>query len=208
MGERLQVFHIHRMNQETQIMNSHTLARPRAFLTVLILCFPLLPVGAAQAKSAEEIDASVDAALQSFKKDVKGAEDYLEGAKGVLVMPGVKKAGLVVGAQWGEGALRLGGETVEYYKMQAGSVGFQAGYQDANFVFLFLTQQALDSFRAGKGLAAGVEAGLTVVNASTPALSLDTLKSKSSVVAVAFGKQGLMAGWSAKGTKFSKLSPG
>lgn len=73
-------------------------------------------------------------------------------------------------------------------------------------MFLFLTQEALDSFRASEGWAAGMEAGITVVDASTPAMSLDTLKSKSSVVAFAFGRQGLMAGWSAKGTKFSKLS--
>lgn len=187
-------------------MIRHTFAKPHTFLTALALCCFLLPAGGTQAKSTKEIDASVEAALQTFKKDVKGAEDYLKGAKGVLVMADVKKAGFVVGAQWGEGALKVGSKTVEYYKMQAGSVGFQAGYQDANFVFLFLTQQALDSFRASEGWAAGMEAGITVVDASTPAMSLDTLKSKSSVVAFAFGRQGLMAGWSAKGTKFSKLS--
>lgn len=186
-------------------MNRHTFVERHAFLTVLALCFFLLPVSAAQAKSTQEIDASVEAALQTFKKEVKGAEDYLKGAKGALVMADVKKAGFVVGAQWGEGALKVGTKTVEYYKMQAGSVGLQAGFQDANFVFLFLTQQALDSFRASEGWAAGMEAGITVVDASTPAMSLDTLKSKSSVVAFAFGRQGLMGGWSAKGTKFSKL---
>lgn len=186
-------------------MIRHTFAKRHAWLTVLVLCCSQALVGAAQAKSAQEIDASVEAALQAFKKDVKGAEDYLKGAKGVLVMADVKKAGFVVGAQWGEGALKIGAKTVEYYKMQAGSVGFQAGYQDANFVFLFLTEEALNSFRASEGWAAGMEAGITVVDASTPAMSLDTLKAKSSVVAFAFGRQGLMAGWSAKGTKFSKL---
>lgn len=188
-------------------MIRHIGASLHAFLTVLGLCFFLLPLGTVQAKSAKAIDASVDAALQSFKKEVKGAEDYLKGAKGALVMPDVRKAGLVVGAQWGEGALKNGTTTVEYYKMQVGSVGFQAGYQEANFVFLFLTQKALDSFRASHGWSAGVETGITVVDASTPTMSLDTLKSKTSVVAFAFGKQGLMAGWSAKGMKFTKLTP-
>ena len=89
--------------------------------------------------------------------------------------------------------------------MDTGSVGFQAGYQEATFVFLFLTQGALDSFRASSGWSAGMEVGITVVDASTPTMSLDTLKSKSSVVAFAFGKEGLMGGWSAKGTKFTKL---
>jgi lipid-binding SYLF domain-containing protein len=177
----------------------------RAFFAALALSFFLLPVGAAQAKGTQEIDANVDAALKSFKKDVKGAEEYLAAARGVLVMPDVKKVGFVVGAQWGEGALRVGGKTVDYYKMDAGSAGFQAGYQKASFVFLFLTQEALDSFRASSGWGGGVEAGITVVDASTPNVSADTLKAKSSVVAFAFGKEGLMGGWSAKGTKFTKL---
>jgi len=36
-------------------------------------------------------------------------------------------------------------------------------------------------------------------------LAADTLHSKFSVVAFGFGKEGLMGGWSAKGTKFTKL---
>ena len=93
-------------------MIRHTAAEFRAFLMVLALSFFLLPPGVAHAKSPREIDASVDAALQGFKKNVKGANDYLRAAKGVLVMPDVKKVGFVVGAQWGEGALRVGGKTV------------------------------------------------------------------------------------------------
>jgi len=186
-------------------MKSCTASEFRSFLTVLALSFFLLPLGVAHAKDAKAIDASVDAALQSFKKDVKGADEYLQAAKGIIVMPDVKKVGFVVGAQWGEGALRIDGKTVDYYKMDAGSFGFQAGYQNANFVFLFLTQEALDSFRKSDGWSGGVEAGITVVDASTPAMSADTLKSKSSVVAFGLGKEGLMAGYSVKGTKFTKL---
>jgi lipid-binding SYLF domain-containing protein len=186
-------------------MIEHTPIPFRAFLTALVLPFFLSHAGAAHAKDTRDIDASVDVALQSFKKEVKGAEEYLKAATGVLVMPDVKKVGFVVGAQWGEGALRVGGKSVDYYKMEAGSAGFQAGYQKANFVFLFLTQEALDSFRASSGWGAGVDAGVTVVDASTPTMSADTLKSKSSVVAFAFGKEGLMGGWSGKGTKFTKL---
>jgi lipid-binding SYLF domain-containing protein len=180
-----------------------TFVRLHALLVALALVH--LPLGTAHAKEGTAIDADVDAALQVFKKKVKGAEDYLKGSKGVLVMPGIKKVGLGVGVQWGEGGLRVAGKTVDYYKMQVASVGFQAGYQDANFVFLFLTQTALDDFRASGGWGAGVESGITIVDASTPALSIDTLKSKSSIVGFAFGQQGLMAGWSAKGSKFSKI---
>lgn len=176
----------------------------RALLAMLALSIALLPLGVAHAKEVGKIDAAVDAALQGFKKDVDGGAEFLKAAKGVLVMPEVKKAGLVVGAQWGEGALRVGGKTVGYYKMEAGSVGFQAGYQKANFLFLFMTQKALDDFRASDGWTAGVDGGVTVVEASA-GFTADTLKAKEPVVAFVVGKEGLMAGFSAKGTKFTKL---
>jgi lipid-binding SYLF domain-containing protein len=186
-------------------MTRYTVAEFRAFLTVLSLSLFMLPPGVAHAKGAQEIDASVDAALAGFKKEVKGANEYLAAAKGVLVIPDVKKVGFVVGAQWGEGALRTGGKTVDYYKMEAGSAGFQAGYQKASFVFLFLTQDSLDKFRASEGYEVGVETGVTVMDSSTPAMSASTLKSQSAVVAFSFGKEGLMGGWSAKGSKFTRL---
>jgi lipid-binding SYLF domain-containing protein len=184
------------------MIRSTSVRLPALLIALALVC---LPSGMTQAKSGTEIDAEVDAALQDFNKKVKGAEDYLKGSKGVLVMPGIKKVGFVVGAQWGEGSLRIGKKTADYYKMKVGSVGFQAGYQDANFVFLFLTQAALDNFRASGGWGAGVESGITIIDASTPALTLDTLKSKSSIVGFAFGQEGLMAGWSAKGSKFTKI---
>jgi lipid-binding SYLF domain-containing protein len=185
-------------------MIKHTAAEFRAFLTVLALSFCLLPPTVAHAKNTKEIDASADAALQGFKKDVKGGAEFLAAAKGVLVMPEVKKAGLVVGAQWGEGALRVGGRSVGYYKMEAGSVGFQAGYQKANFFFLFMTQEALDKFRASKGWTAGVDGGVTVIEASA-GFDANTLRAQEPVVAFVVGKEGLMAGFSAKGTKFTRI---
>lgn len=187
--------------------SAHTSLTPLvAMLAVLALGLLSLLPAPARAADAKSIDANADAALTRFKKDVKGADDYLKAAKGVLVMPDVKKAGFVVGGQWGEGALRVDGKTVDYFKMEVGSIGFQAGYQKSSFVFLFLTQAALDEFRASQGWTAGVEGGITVVDAGFGG-SLDTLKGKDSVVGFAFGKEGLAGGWSAKGAKFTKIVP-
>lgn len=186
-------------------MIKHITGKSYALLSFVVLSILMLTAGTAHAKDMKEIDASVDVALRRFKAEVKGANEYLAAAKGILVIPDVKKIGFVVGAQWGEGSLRIDGKSVDYYKMKVGSAGFQAGYQKANFIFLFLTQEALDDFRTSSGWSAGVEGGITVVDASTPNMSMDTLKAKSSVVAFAFGKKGLMGGWSAKGSKFTKL---
>src|SRR5210317_231924 len=79
----------------------------------------------AQAKTAKEIDVSVEVALDRFKNQVKGAEEFLANAKGVLVIPNVIRVGFGLGGEYGEGALIVGGKTVDYYNTVAGSFGFQ-----------------------------------------------------------------------------------
>lgn len=181
-----------------------------SFVSVLLVSLALVfgvsgPVQAEE--TAAEINAKVAATLEAFRRDIPAAEEYLKEAKGVLVVPDVKKVGFVIAAQWGTGALQEGGHTVDYYKMEAGSAGFQAGYQKADFVFIFLTEDAIKKFRDSKGWTVGAEAGLTLVTVGT-GVSADTLKSQNAVAAFAFGKEGLMAGWSGKGTKFTRIEPG
>jgi lipid-binding SYLF domain-containing protein len=183
----------------------------RRSLTVviqLVLAASLLlaaPLGA-NADSREEIDAKVNAALGRFRKQVKDADEFLASAKGVLIVPEVKKAGFIVAGQWGSGELRVGGRRVDFYKMEAGSAGLQAGYEEADFVFLFLTEAALDKFRAGNGWEVGTDAEITVIDKAA-GLTADTLKSSKPVMAFVVGEEGLMAGWSARGTKFSRFTP-
>ena len=90
--------------------------------------------------------------------------------------------------------------------MESGSAGFQAGYQEADFVFLFLTESALQKFRDGDGWTVGTDADITVIDKSA-GLSADTLKSSKPVMAFVIGAKGLMAGWSGKGTKFTRFTP-
>ena len=187
-------------------MNALIVSRFPILFRFVLAFFALLPFGAAHAAKASEIDAGVDAAVAEFRKGVEGADEYLKAAKALLVVPQVQKVGLIVGGQWGEGALRIQGKTVDYYKMEAASVGFQAGYQKANYVFIFLTDDALDKFRASEGWTAGADTGVTLMDKNI-GVSVDTLKAKSSVVAFIFGEEGLMGGYSLKGEKFSKFTP-
>ena len=75
----------------------------------------------AAAASAEEIDTKVDGALAEFNKEVSGGTEFLNKAKGVLVFPTVTKAGLGVGGEYGTGALRIGGKSVQYYNIASAS---------------------------------------------------------------------------------------
>ena len=61
----------------------------------------------AAAKSAKEINSEVNACLDRFYRQVPGSKELAAQAKGMLVMPKVIKAGLIVGGEYGEGALRI-----------------------------------------------------------------------------------------------------
>ena len=65
----------------------------KTFLAVVcvinILGFVFVSVSCA--KTAKEIDANVDVSLERFRKEVKGADEFLKSAKGVLVLSGVVK---------------------------------------------------------------------------------------------------------------------
>jgi lipid-binding SYLF domain-containing protein len=172
---------------------------------VLFLGFSLV-VGSsmALAKSAQEIDVSVDVALEQFKKDVKGGEEFLKSAKGVLVLPDVVKAGFVVGGTYGEGALRIDGKTVDYYNTAAASWGFLAGAQSVRVIIVFMQEDALKKFRESKGWEAGVDGSVTLVNVGA-AGAIDTTNIKDPIVGFVFGNKGLMADLSLTGTKYTKI---
>src|SRR4051812_39260675 len=171
-------------------------------LTALALTLPSRGTLAEETKG--EVDQHVQAALQRFREQVKGAPEYLQAAKAVLVVPEVKKVGLVVGGEWGEGSLRVNGNNVAYYKMDSGSVGLTAGFDKTDFVFVFFTDEALKKFRASNRFSVGADAGVTMVEKEANA-SADTLKNKAAVAGFAFGESGLMGDVSVKGTKFKRV---
>ncbi|HDH08143.1 MAG TPA: hypothetical protein ENG96_01530, partial [Gammaproteobacteria bacterium] len=98
-------------------------------ITLLLFLVPFLFSGNAMAATAQEIDAKVDATLKIFRAQVPGAAQYLSIAKGVLVFPSVFRAGVGIGGEYGEGALRINGKTVEYWGTASASIGFTFGAQ-------------------------------------------------------------------------------
>jgi lipid-binding SYLF domain-containing protein len=174
---------------------------------LLVMCiaavmgiFPLT----SHAATANEIEASVSASLDRFSKEVKGSKEFLDAAKGVLIIPKVMQGGLIVGAEYGEGALRIGGKTVGYYSIASGSLGYQIGAQEKDIILVFMSHEALEKFRTSKNWHAGVDAKVTLVNVGVDE-SLNTAKFKQPVVGFVFGRKGLMAGATVEGSKFTKL---
>jgi lipid-binding SYLF domain-containing protein len=172
---------------------------------VLFLALSLL-VGSSMAfaKSAKEIDVSVDVALEQFEKDIKGAAEFLKSAKGVLVFPSVLKAGIGVGGEYGEGALRIGGKTTDYYSTASASIGFQLGAQSKRVILVFMQDDALKKFRNSQGWEAGVDGSVALIELGAGG-TIDTTKIRDPIVGFVFGNKGLMYNLTLEGSKYTKI---
>ena len=178
-----------------------TAALSAASLTLILGVFF---TSSAHAATAKEIDASVDVATERFNTEVKGGKEFLKTAKGVLVFPSVYKAGFVIGGEYGEGALRIGGKTVDYYSTVAGSWGLQIGGQKKSVILVFMQDKALKKFRAASGWKAGVDGSVALITVGAGE-ALDTTNIKDPIVGFVLDQKGLMANLTLEGSKYTKL---
>jgi lipid-binding SYLF domain-containing protein len=174
-----------------------------ALLTCLTLILSYLLVSVSYAATAKEIDVSVDVALERFYKEVQGAKEFFKSAKGVLVFPSVYKAGFGIGGEYGEGALRIGGKTVDYYNTAAASIGFQLGAQKKTIIVVFVQDEALKKFRKSSGWEVGVDGSVALVTVGA-GRSIDTTNIRDPIVGFVFSQKGLMYNLTLEGSKFTK----
>ncbi|TNC67574.1 YSC84-related protein [Rubellimicrobium roseum] len=152
------------------------------------------------------IDARVDSTLNYLYQTYPGTQDLGNRAAGILVMPLITEAGLGLGGSYGQGALRVGGTTVDYYSAAAASAGLQIGAQQYSHVLFFMTPDALAGFRASPGWVAGADVEYAAL-AQGEVLRADTTTSLSPVIAVVFAQSGLRLGATVEGTKYTRIIP-
>lgn len=188
--------------------SSHGKTLQRFFLNLLCILFLVFIVsyasGPAHAASAKEIDIRADAALEKFNSEIAGGKEFLKKAKGVLVFPKVIKAGFGIGGEYGEGALRIKGKTVDYYSTASASIGFQFGAQAKTVLLVFLRNKSLKDFRKSKGWEAGVDGSVALVSIGAGG-TIDTTNMNDPIVGFVFGQKGLMYNLTLEGSKFTKL---
>ena len=178
-------------------------------IALVVAAAMIVGVGASEvvwAKTAKEINDNVNACLGRFYKQVPGGKELAAKAKGILVMPGVIKVGLIIGGEYGDGALRIDKRTAAYYNLASGSVGLQIGGEAKDIVILFMTDEALKQFRASKGWEAGVDANVALVTMGAGE-RVDFTKMKNPIIGFVLDVKGLMADISLKGAKFTKINP-
>jgi len=175
-------------------------------LMMLAICTVTGFARLAMAKSAVEIDTAVNASLKTLFGESTAAKDLSKIAKGILVFPGIYKGGLIVGGQYGEGALLKEGKTAGYYNTVAASYGLQAGAQKFGYAMFFLDEASLAYLNKSDGWEIGVGPNITVVDEGI-ARSLSTTTAKAGIYVFFFDQKGLMAGLGIQGSKITKITP-
>ena len=170
-------------------------------MTIAVLVMPVTT----SAKSGAVIDLEVDETIGVFRDEVKGGEVFLDQAAGVLIFPRVVKVGVAIGGETGEGALRVRGQTIDYYRTSAGSFGLQLGAQAKSIVIAFMTKESLEKFQNSEGWKVGLDGSVAFIDMGA-GKTIDSHNVKDPVVGFIFGSRGLMYNLTLEGTKISKLN--
>jgi lipid-binding SYLF domain-containing protein len=172
-------------------------------LIVLIAGCSSEPPAPSLTAEAKKLENEVDATLEIFER-TRGANKVIREAKGILVFPWVIKAGIGIGGEYGEGALQIKGETVDYYNVIAASIGFQLGVQKKSIIIAFMDEDALKNFRDSSGWKVGADASVAVIAVGAGG-AIDTATINQPIVAFVFDQKGLMYNLTLEGAKISKI---
>lgn len=129
----------------------------------------------------------------------------LERSHAVLVFPQVISGGLLVGAEYGEGALIRQGVTAGHYSLAGVSVGLLAGAQTAGLAMFFMTEAALARLLAAGGWEFGTDPSVVVLDRGAQA-NITTTSLREEAYAITFGQEGLMAAVALTGSKITRLN--
>jgi len=151
-----------------------------------------------------EIDAQVAQAQDVMFASVPGSRNVADRASGVLIMPNVTEAGIFLGGNYGEGALIIGGATVDYFSVAGISFGLQLGAQQTSHALFFMTEEALFQFRTADGWKLGADAEFTT-SQNAGAAGVSTTTTNKPVFGLIFNQRGLIAGATLEGGKYSRI---
>jgi lipid-binding SYLF domain-containing protein len=151
------------------------------------------------------LERSSQAALNSLIAQNASARELSKSAVAILVFPDVKKAGFVVGGQFGEGVLWRGGKAAAFYNTGGASYGFQAGVQEYGYAMFFMKESALKALDSTQGFEVGVGPSIVVMDQGK-GVTHTTTTIQDDIYAFIFNQKGLMAGIGIQGNKITKIT--
>jgi lipid-binding SYLF domain-containing protein len=139
-------------------------------LMIIMLCVLMLtsiPLEAASKQEKKVTDAInvIDEIMAIPEKGIPPS--LLRNAKGLAIIPGVIKAGFIVGGRGGKGIIVVHDtdgtwSNPAFISFAGGSIGWQIGAQSADIILVFRTKRSVDNLMKGKftlGADASVAAG-------------------------------------------------
>lgn len=142
----------------------------RTILMTLLIVLSLLhsPSSEAGSKEVSKINDSILVLEEIMAIPEKGIPPaLLKNANGIAIIPGVLKAGLIVGGRYGTGIVVLRDSkgrwgNPSFVTIAGGSIGWQIGAQSVDFVLVFKSRRGVENMMKGKftlGADASVAAG-------------------------------------------------
>lgn len=170
--------------------------------------FALLPI-AAQAQTEQQtlVDRATLTVQELFSERVNpDSRGLLKNAKGIMVCPRVFKAGFILGGQGGGCVLvsHANGSwsNPAFYGLGSGSIGLQIGVQDAQIVFIVLTEKGLAALMDSQ-FKIGADASIAVATIGAGVSGATTAALRADIVAFAQAR-GLFAGIAIDGSIISQ----
>lgn len=188
-------------------MNRQFPIRHRFFALLLCTAISLFYVSGCTIRHPDAdgaLSIRIDETVKEFRKSVPGGSAFLKECSGYLVFPSIIKAGIGIGGEYGEGAMLIGGDIVDYYSTAGASFGFQLGAQKKSLILVFMTKKSLDDFQHSQGWKVGVDGSVAVIEWGVGE-DINTVDIQSPVVGFVFDNEGLMYNLTLEGAKFTKL---
>jgi lipid-binding SYLF domain-containing protein len=141
----------------------------------------------AQADTANEVLDRANRTVDHLRTDPAFAQAarMIHNARGVLIVPRLVKGGFIFGAEGGDGVLLRrngrGWSSPAFYNLGSASFGLQIGLEQAELVFIIMSDRALRGIEQGE-TKLGAGAGLTVVTLSSAAEGATTVRGGDIVV--------------------------
>ncbi len=183
---------------------------PTVFAALAVIAaataFSAAPARAQEEHTAATIERDSRAALALLKTNSEPARELSDNAAAILVFPKIIKGGLIIGGQYGEGALFKDDALTQYYSTAAASFGLQAGLQTFGYAVYFMNEESLSYLNNSDGWEIGTAPNVVVVDKGAGA-SLTTTSAKKDIYVFFFDQKGLMAGLTIEGTKITEINP-
>ena len=142
--------------------------------------------------------------LEELYEILDGDEQIIDNAAAILVIPSITAASFFVGGSYGEGILFIKDAAVEHYSIATASYGLDIGASRFSQALIFMSSKALKEFRTTDGWELSADAYYTYrKEGKNLGISSNTLSY--SIFEIIYSQNGLSAGASLKGAKYSRL---